>query len=56
MAWDQLTQEQQETVKGMVEYCLDRGIGMGMDEGFACLETYTPNEEREALESFCKDN
>lgn len=39
MTYDQLSDEAKETLKGMVEYCINGGIRMGMDEGVANFET-----------------
>ncbi len=33
------SEEAQETIVGMVDYCLTRRVGMGMDEGIKNLET-----------------
>lgn len=33
MTFDELTPENQDTVRGMVDYCINHGIGLGMDEG-----------------------
>jgi len=47
--------EAQETIKGMVEYCLNRGIAMGMKEGMD-LDTYEPMPFRVELEAWVGGN
>ena len=34
MEWDQLSDEAKEVAKGMIEFCINKGYCMGMDEGF----------------------
>jgi hypothetical protein len=34
MDFDELTPDQQETVKHMVRYCLNQCVCLGMDEGY----------------------
>lgn len=52
MKFDDLSPEAQETVKGMVEFCINAGYCMGMEEG------RTPdgewNEETKELIKFCE--
>jgi hypothetical protein len=47
-----------ETIKHMVEFCVNRGFCMGQDEGFLTFEDNPKNNkkstERLELEKFCK--
>lgn len=49
--YEDLTDEAKETLKGMVEYCINHGIGMGMDEGLDINNN--KKEFRAQLEAFC---
>lgn len=50
MDYDKLSNEAKETLKGMVEHCINHGIGMGMDEGYH--DDDSKREFRKELESF----
>lgn len=50
MKWEQLTDEEKETVKRMVGFCLNRCYCLGMDEGYKADDTET--EERKNLTEF----
>tara|TARA_B110000902_G_C14061188_1_gene495581 strand:- start:389 stop:574 length:186 start_codon:yes stop_codon:yes gene_type:complete len=47
-----------ETIKYMVEFCINNGLCMGQDEGFLTFEDNPKNNkksiERLELEKFCK--
>jgi hypothetical protein len=53
MKFDDLSPEAQETVKGMVEFCINAGYCMGMEQG-RDLETDEWNEETKQLIKFCE--
>jgi hypothetical protein len=50
MEYSELSEEAKETLKGMVEFCINNAIGMGMDEGFNADDT--KKEFRKELELF----
>ncbi|RZD19704.1 hypothetical protein [Pseudoalteromonas sp. MEBiC 03485] len=55
--YDQLSDEAKETLKVMVEYCINHNLCMGMDEGFAQFGSDEQDEVkhhfRQELEAFC---
>lgn len=57
MTYEKLSEEAKQTLKTMVEFCIERGYCMGMDEGIAQFKE-DGNEEikhpfRTELEAFC---
>lgn len=56
MNYNDLSDEAKETLKGMVEYCINYGICMGMDEGidYSNDEDGEPHQFRKELEAFCE--
>lgn len=57
MLYEQLSDDAKQTLKGMVEYCIERGLCMGMDEG---IEVFADGDTKEVkhvfrneLEKFC---
>lgn len=57
MQYQQLSDEAKETLKGMVEFCIERGYCMGQDEGIKVFAEEgvkeVKHEFRNELESFC---
>lgn len=49
-----LSEEAEESLKGMVEYCINHGIAMGQDEGFSSFEPENKHPFRIELERFCR--
>lgn len=47
--FEELSEEAQEVALGMIDYCLNHGIAMGMEEGLD-LDTYEPLPFRRELE------
>jgi len=59
LKWDDLSEESKETLKGMVEYCIENELCMGMAAGkilgdLECEDK--PELFRAQLESFCGHN
>ncbi len=52
MDYSELTDDAKETLKGMVEFCINNGFCMGMNEGLN--EDYTKKQFRLELEKFCE--
>jgi hypothetical protein len=52
--FNHLSKEAQEVAKGMIEYCIEGGERMGMDEGFT--KDNRKRSFRKQLESFCGMN
>ena len=48
-----LSKDAKESLQAMVDYCLNHGIGMGMDEGFKCHESGNKHSFRLEIEQFC---
>ena len=42
MKFDDLSQEAKEVAIGMIEYCIENNLRMGMDEG---IQTWTKNDK-----------
>jgi len=54
MKWYEMSDDAKLTAKGMIEHCVDCGIGMGMDEGFN-LETGEAHDFLKELRKFIDD-
>lgn len=54
MKFENLSEEAQQTILGMIQHCVDSGIRMGMDEGLN--DDGSPNEERQEIENFLAAN
>ena len=50
MKYEDLTEDAKETIKGMIHYCINNCVGMGMDEGLNSDDTKKPF--RKELEEF----
>lgn len=50
--WDNLSDEAKEAAKSMIEFCINNGYCMGMDEGFIDFEQEHKHRFREELELF----
>ena len=44
MKFQDMSEEAQQTAIGMIQYCLNNGIGMGMDHGFIIPDDYDYDE------------
>jgi len=55
MKFDELSPDAQETIIGMIEYCLNHGLCMGMDEGFLDIDNQTKHTFRAEIEQFISD-
>jgi hypothetical protein len=51
MKFDEMSKDAQETAKGMIEYCINNGYRLGMDEGFTKHDK--KRAFRKQLEAFC---
>lgn len=49
-----LSEEAEETLKVMAEYCINHGIAMGQDEGFSSFGPEIKHHFRVELERFCQ--
>ncbi|MBF4374432.1 hypothetical protein [Vibrio anguillarum] len=56
MKFDDLSEEAQQVLVGMVEHCINQGVCMGMDEGIECFDTNKKHSFREELEAFVNAN
>lgn len=56
MKFEELSEDAKESALAMIEYCVEHGIAMGMDEGFADPMTHEKHEFRKELEKFTKAN
>lgn len=52
MKFEALSEEAKEVITGMLDYCLNHGIGMGQDEGIECFETNQKYGFRLEIERF----
>ncbi len=52
LAYEDLSDEAKVDVKGMVEYCINHGVVMGMDEGYVDYEQKIKHPFRIELEKF----
>lgn len=52
MKFEGMSEEAQEVAKQMIDYCINHGIGMGMDEGIADFDSGTKHNLRQELELF----
>ena len=58
MTFENLSEEAQATAKGMIEYCIENGLCMGMDEGLIFnddLDVTGSQPFRKELEAFSKN-
>ena len=51
LEWEDLSENAKSTAKGMIEYCIECGYRMGMDEGFTKHDR--KRSFRVQLEKFC---
>ena len=55
MEYENLSDESKDMVKHMVEFCINNGYCMGMDEGFKSFDPDVKHDFRIELEKFCED-
>ena len=51
-----MSEDAKETAKGMVQFCIEKCLAMGMDEGIASDEPQVKHRFRVELEEFCSMN